>query len=37
MDPAYFSAFAALAGSFIGGMTSVAATWMSQQLTRSCA
>jgi hypothetical protein len=30
MDPAYFSAFAALAGSTIGGLTSLAASWLSQ-------
>lgn len=30
MDPAYISAFAALAGSTIGGLTSLATTWLSQ-------
>lgn len=30
MDPAFFSAFAALAGSAIGGLTSLAATWLTQ-------
>jgi hypothetical protein len=30
MDPAYISAFAALAGSVIGGVTSLVATWLSQ-------
>ena len=30
MDPAFFSAFAALAGSAIGGLTSLGATWLSQ-------
>jgi len=30
MDPAYFSAFAALAGSAIGGLTSLGASWLSQ-------
>ncbi len=30
MDTAYFSAFAALAGSAIGGLTSLAASWLSQ-------
>lgn len=28
MDPAYISAFSALAGSIIGGMTSLAASWL---------
>lgn len=28
MNPAYLSAFAALAGSLIGGLTSIAATWL---------
>ncbi len=28
MDPAYFSAFAALAGSAIGGLTSLASSWL---------
>jgi hypothetical protein len=32
MDSAYFSAFAALAGSAIGGMTSLAASWLSQRV-----
>jgi len=31
MDSAYFSAFAALAGSMIGGFTSLAASWLSQR------
>ena len=30
MDAAYFAAFAALAGSTIGGLTSLAASWLSQ-------
>jgi hypothetical protein len=30
MDTAYLSAFAALAGSLIGGLTSLSATWLSQ-------
>jgi hypothetical protein len=30
MDPAYFSAFAALAGSVIGGLTSLGASWLTQ-------
>jgi hypothetical protein len=30
MDPAYFSAFAALAGSVIGGLTSLGASWLAQ-------
>src|SRR4030095_8903634 len=29
MDPAYISVFAALAGSTIGGLTSLAASWLS--------
>ena len=28
MDPAYLSAFAALAGSTIGGLTSLTASWL---------
>jgi hypothetical protein len=32
MDPAYFSAFAALAGSTIGGLTSLAASWLTQHV-----
>jgi hypothetical protein len=32
MDPAFFSAFAALAGSAIGGMTSLGAAWLSQRV-----
>jgi hypothetical protein len=32
MDPAYFSAFAALAGSAIGGLTSLGASWLSQHV-----
>jgi|SRR5215510_5650665 len=32
MDPAFFSAFAALAGSAIGGVTSLAASWLSQRV-----
>src|SRR5215475_2561040 len=31
MDPAYFSAFAALAGSAIGGLTSLGASWLTQR------
>lgn len=30
MDPAYFSVFAALAGSTIGGLTSLGASWLTQ-------
>jgi hypothetical protein len=32
MDTAYVSAFAALAGSAIGGLTSLAASWLTQQV-----
>ena len=32
MDPAYLSAFAALAGSLIGGLTSLAASWLTQHV-----
>jgi hypothetical protein len=32
MDPAYISAIAALAGSAIGGLTSLAASWLSQNV-----
>jgi hypothetical protein len=32
IDPAYFSAFAALAGSAIGGLTSLGASWLSQHV-----
>ena len=32
MDAAYFSAFAALAGSAIGGLTSLAASWLTQHV-----
>lgn len=32
MEPAYFSAFAALAGSMIGGLTSLAASWLTQHV-----
>ncbi len=32
MDPAYFSAFAALAGSAIGGLTSLTASWLTQRI-----
>lgn len=32
MDPVYFSAFAALAGSAIGGLTSLAASWLTQHV-----
>src|SRR5262245_28293914 len=32
MDPAVFSAFAALAGSLIGGLTSLTASWLTQHL-----
>jgi hypothetical protein len=31
MDPAYFSAFAALAGSTIGGLTSLLVSWLTQR------
>ncbi|HVN40127.1 MAG TPA: hypothetical protein VMW19_18345 [Myxococcota bacterium] len=31
MDPAYFSTFAALAGSAIGGLTSIATSWFTQR------
>jgi hypothetical protein len=31
MNPAYISAFAALAGSAIGGLTSLAASWLTQR------
>ena len=31
MDPAYFSAFAALAGSVIGGLTSLMTSWLVQR------
>jgi hypothetical protein len=31
MDPAYVSAFAALAGALIGGLTSFATSWLTQQ------
>ena len=32
MEPAYIAAFAALAGSLIGGLTSLAASWLSQHV-----
>ena len=32
MDAAYFSAFAALAGSTIGGLTSMATSWLTQRV-----
>ena len=32
MEPAYISAFAALAGSAIGGLTSLAASWLTQHV-----
>ena len=32
MDPAYFSAFAALAGSMIGALTSLTASWLTQHV-----
>jgi hypothetical protein len=32
MEPGYFSAFAALAGSMIGGLTSMGASWLSQHV-----
>src|SRR5215470_5637797 len=32
MDPAYVSAIAALAGSTIGGLTSLAASWLTQHV-----
>ncbi len=31
MDPGYFSAFAALAGSAIGGLTTLTASWLTQR------
>ncbi len=31
MEPGYFSAFAALAGSAIGGLTTLAASWLTQR------
>ncbi len=31
MEPAYFSAFAALAGSVIGGLTSLTGSWLTQR------
>jgi hypothetical protein len=31
MDPGYFSAFAALAGSAVGGLTSLGASWLTQR------
>ena len=31
-EPAYFSAFAALAGSLIGGLTSLTASWLTQHV-----
>jgi hypothetical protein len=31
MDPGYFSVFAALAGSVIGGLTSLGASWLTQR------
>ena len=31
MNPAYVSAFAALAGAIIGGLTSFATSWFTQQ------
>jgi len=31
MDPGYFSAFAALAGSVIGGLTSLGTSWLTQR------
>jgi len=32
MEPVYFSAFAALAGSLIGGLTSLTASWLTQHV-----
>jgi hypothetical protein len=32
MEPAYFSAFAALAGSVIGGLTTLIASWVTQRV-----
>jgi hypothetical protein len=32
MDPAYLSALAALAGSTIGGLTSLTASWLTQHV-----
>src|SRR5262245_49310457 len=32
MEPAYFSAFAALAGSMVGGLTSLTASWLTQHV-----
>lgn len=32
MEPAYFSAFAALAGSMIGGLTTLSASWLTQHV-----
>jgi hypothetical protein len=32
MDTAYISAFAALAGSAIGGLTSLTASWLTQRV-----
>jgi hypothetical protein len=32
MDPAYFTAFAILAGSAIGGLTSLAVSWLTQRV-----
>jgi len=32
MEPAYLSAFAALAGSTIGGLTSLTASWLTQHV-----
>jgi len=32
MEPAYYSALAALAGSMIGGLTSLAASWLTQHV-----
>jgi len=31
IDPAYMSAFAALVGTFVGGITSIATSWLGQQ------
>src|SRR5215813_10485989 len=31
VDPAYMSAFAALVGTFVGGITSIATSWLGQQ------
>jgi hypothetical protein len=30
VDPSYMSAFAALVGTFVGGITSIATSWLGQ-------